>query len=280
MTKESVHSFGEINNLVGILSEPENIKIEDLCIVLLNSGLLHRVGPYRMHVDLAREIAEMGVSTFRFDLSGIGDSQRGGGYESDEERAVLDIRKAFDYLSKSKKYSRFVTIGLCSGADNAHAVALVDYRLIGSVMLDGPGYPNMHYVINRYGPKIFKIEPWINLFKKMKTTYMNRKYHQEIYTRQFEPKEHVEKDILSMTNRGVELLYIYSGGSGYYSHFSQFIENFPSLTVNKHGSTIELEYYKQAEHTYQNLHNRKIMFKRIMKWINNKFFNNKPIKSS
>ena len=43
-------------------------------VVLLNAGIVHRVGPNRMHVLLARALAAAGIPSLRFDMSGIGDS--------------------------------------------------------------------------------------------------------------------------------------------------------------------------------------------------------------
>jgi hypothetical protein len=39
-----------------------------------NAGMLHRVGPYRLHVRLARDLARMGFSSLRVDLADTGDS--------------------------------------------------------------------------------------------------------------------------------------------------------------------------------------------------------------
>lgn len=272
MKDESIHVFGDNNNLIGILTESEKPKTDDLCFLLLNAGLLHRVGPYRMSVELAREVASSGIPSFRFDLSGLGDSRRREGNEPDDERAVLDIQDAFDYLGTTKGFKRFVTFGLCSGADNAHATALVDNRLVGAVMLDGPGYPNIQYQVANYGPKVLQAKPWINTIKRLLNPDQEVKDPREIYDRNFGPRERVENEISNLAKRGVELLYIYSGGvEYYYNHAAQFMENFPSLRVNMPGSTIQHEYYGLSDHTYSDLDNRALMFKRVLKWIQEKF---------
>ncbi|HYA88524.1 MAG TPA: alpha/beta fold hydrolase, partial [Nitrospirota bacterium] len=188
MNRESIHQFGENAILTGILTEPAVIKADDLCFVILNAGLVHHVGPFRIHVDLGRDVANLGMPSFRFDLSGIGDSQRREGEQTDAARAVIDIRDAFDYLSDRKGFSKFVTFGLCSGADNAHATALQDHRLVGAVMLDGPGYPNFLYRVHHYGPRILKIKPWANKFKQLVKADARMFVRQEINTRSFGPQ--------------------------------------------------------------------------------------------
>jgi hypothetical protein len=42
--------------------------------VLLNAGAVHRQGPFRLYVHLARRLAALGFSCVRFDQPGIGDS--------------------------------------------------------------------------------------------------------------------------------------------------------------------------------------------------------------
>ncbi|MEM9411005.1 MAG: alpha/beta hydrolase, partial [Planctomycetota bacterium] len=56
---ESVCQFGPKNNLMGILTTPdESRQVEGAPIaIVLNAGIIHRVGPFRMHVDLARQLA-------------------------------------------------------------------------------------------------------------------------------------------------------------------------------------------------------------------------------
>ncbi|HHO68021.1 MAG TPA: alpha/beta hydrolase, partial [Gammaproteobacteria bacterium] len=72
--KERVVTFGPERNLVGVLTQPDQVRPDLPVLVFLNAGLLHRVGPYRMHVDLARQLAARGYASLRFDLSGRGDS--------------------------------------------------------------------------------------------------------------------------------------------------------------------------------------------------------------
>ena len=74
---EQVLLFGTNRCLVGMLTEPEKSQVPaDLpAFILFNAGLLHRVGPNRLHVTLARRLARRGFPVLRFDFSGIGDSR-------------------------------------------------------------------------------------------------------------------------------------------------------------------------------------------------------------
>ena len=80
MSREKVVRFGRETKLVGVLSEPQGGgPVREPMLLLVNSGILHRVGACRFHVRLARRLASEGVSALRFDFSGIGDSEGEGG---------------------------------------------------------------------------------------------------------------------------------------------------------------------------------------------------------
>ncbi len=132
---EIVVRFGEANSLVGIVT-PAGDRASSTAVVLLNAGVIHRVGPHRMNVRLARHLSARGFTAMRFDLSGIGDSRAAVGDLSFRERSVVETRAAIDLLSREHGASRFVLFGLCSGADNGLATALADPRVVGLVMVD------------------------------------------------------------------------------------------------------------------------------------------------
>ena len=50
-----------VGDLVGILTEPTDGPVSDLCVVLLNAGAIRRIGPNRMWVEAARRWAQRGV---------------------------------------------------------------------------------------------------------------------------------------------------------------------------------------------------------------------------
>ena len=66
---ESVIEFGNSNKISGVLTTPSNKSTSNPCIILLNAGLLHKIGPYRLNVDLARNLSEKSFYSFRFDFS-------------------------------------------------------------------------------------------------------------------------------------------------------------------------------------------------------------------
>ena len=178
---EKAFSFGQHNSMVGILNEPGTLgQNKQPIVIILNGGLVHHAGPHRMTVDMARTITSQGYMTFRFDLSAIGDSAARKSRLSYEERAVDETKEAMDFLSSLSGFNKFIIIGLCTGADNAHRVAVADKRVIGCVFLDGYSYPTPRFYLYKILPKVHKftqkiISPgkWIRMtnkiFKKITT---------------------------------------------------------------------------------------------------------------
>jgi len=106
----------------------------------LNSGLVHRVGPNRLYVNLARRVAELGLTALRFDLSGVGDSRVRQDNLPFEESAIQDTQEAMNLLAQTRNIDQFVLLGICSGAVNSFAVACRDSRVAGAVMINPLAY--------------------------------------------------------------------------------------------------------------------------------------------
>lgn len=137
--KEQALLFGKAKSLVGIMTKPPSSFGGDglPAIILLNAGMLHRVGPNRLYVKMARRIAASGYTVLRFDLSGIGDSRIRGDNLPFEKSSVIETREAMDHLSMKGNIDRFILVGICSGADLAYHTACADSRVAGAVMING-----------------------------------------------------------------------------------------------------------------------------------------------
>jgi len=136
--------FGEGGRLFGILTlpgMPPRSAQELPVFVFLNAGLLHRVGPYRLHVHLARDLSRMGFSSLRVDLAGTGDSPRRPGLTYPQSVAV-DFGEISDVLESRLGRLPLVLAGLCSGAHNAVRLTPEEPRVVGMVLLDPICFPD------------------------------------------------------------------------------------------------------------------------------------------
>jgi alpha-beta hydrolase superfamily lysophospholipase len=130
----------------GVLTLPANYKqstYKKPVIILCNSGSVHRIGPNRVYVELARVIAELGFAVYRFDLRQLGDSVNGilaNENNPYSNKAVDDIENAIKEMQESYGFSDFIISGLCSGAHNTfHAgLALSDKYNIQEAIIINP----------------------------------------------------------------------------------------------------------------------------------------------
>ena len=133
--------FGPERRLFGIL-EGADAPRQRPAILLFNAGSVHHVGPNRIYVTLARHFAELGFASLRFDLQGIGDSPLG--VEGRENHpypahAQEDVRAAIDHLRREHGFTRFIAMGLCSGAHTAfHAGLAEDVEGLEELVLINP----------------------------------------------------------------------------------------------------------------------------------------------
>jgi pimeloyl-ACP methyl ester carboxylesterase len=170
--RETALLFGADKSLVGVISDPPAVTgvavaagapTNAPALVLLNAGLLHRVGPNRLYVKLARRLAAAGFVVARFDLSGVGDSAAAGERSDFGERAVAETRACMDLLASSRGVQRFVVGGLCSGADNALLVAGQDERVAGLALLEPVSAPSAGQVLHSYRDRLRSPKSWLRL---------------------------------------------------------------------------------------------------------------------
>lgn len=106
-----------------------------LAVISLTAGLIHHVGPHRLHVLLARSLAEAGIASLRLDQSGIGDSAtRTDGLPAQE----IPLREVDDAIAELERrgFSRFVLFGICSGAMHALRAANGNPKIAGLVLVN------------------------------------------------------------------------------------------------------------------------------------------------
>jgi len=161
--REQALLLGPRRSLVGVLTPPvEGAPARDRAVVILNSGIIHRVGANRLHVELARDLARAGFRVLRFDLSGIGDSPaRTDPGESILDSVMQDIRDAVDHVAG--KDGRVVIFGLCSGAAHGLLYAPRDERIAGLVLIDLWIPHTRKYHVVRTWRRVSARQGWLNL---------------------------------------------------------------------------------------------------------------------
>src|SRR5690606_29639240 len=103
------------------------------------------IGPHRINVKLARRAAVLGVPSLRFDLSGRGDSGPGSRHLGYKEQTIQDIRDAVATLAREEGTTHVMVFGICSGADDGFASALVEDSIASVVMFDPYVFPTWRW---------------------------------------------------------------------------------------------------------------------------------------
>jgi len=273
--KETVLRFGPNKGLMGILTNPDNCLADSPVAVILNAGITHRVGPFRLHVHLARRLAAQGFRVLRLDLSGRGDSQIRIGKQSNEERAKLDVQDAFDCLAEKLGVSKFVLIGLCSGAFDSHQVSVNDDRVVGAVFMDGIVFRTPGFYL-RNSLRFLRPRYWRNAIKRRigrksapsKTQKEAKEMAEAFFYSDGLDRESTRQDLESLVQRGVRMLFLYTDGYDDICGRAQFREMYG---LQPDSNLLQLEYYDKSEHTYRLTNNRSVAIDRIASWFEGGF---------
>jgi pimeloyl-ACP methyl ester carboxylesterase len=276
--QETVIQFGPDQGLLGILTTPaDSVRVADAPIaVVINAGIVHRIGPFGLHVKMARQLAEAGFSTLRLDLSGLGDSLPRTEKLAGQNRAVLDVTDALDFLQANHNRDRFVVIGLCSGAFNAHQVAVKDDRIVGAVFIDGIVFRTLGYFWRHTVGRLLKPRTYRNALKRRKLAkaqqWINEDAGAELAESEFFFADDIQQseitdDLRQLKERDVSMLFLYTDGYDDVCGRSQFREMYGMTPDDQ----IQVDYFPTSEHTFRIVENRIAACTRITDWFGGRF---------
>jgi dienelactone hydrolase len=276
--QEKIQQFGKHKNLYGILTQPET-RTDKPCIMIINAGSVHKVGPFGLHVDLARYFATKGYMSFRFDLSGQGESLKYPSELTRSQQILEDMEDALDCLEHQYQKSDIIAFGLCTGAENAHKIAVQDNRIKGVIWLDGYAYltPKFH--------RIKLVNKFLNPVKTIISRLLNKDLKQE--SKEISQEEHLilndedrfiwmlpeinsyRHDMTAITANKTQCLYIYSGGAQqYYNYRGQFFDTFSDDAFI---SQVEEVFFSKSSHTFFVLSDKQALITCIENWLHKRF---------
>ena len=270
--REYVVLLGEHRTLVAVASAPPQRSAAPV-VLLVNAGVIHRIGPHRLHVRLARRLAQAGHLAMRMDLSGIGDSGAVPDQLSFRASSVADIRTAIDQITANDAAASVVVFGICSGADNALAAAEADPRIVGLVLVDPPCYATTPARMRSLRARLRSLDAWMALPAKMLARLRTRLSTPAGAAtvssggRQPPPLEDYRRQLTALTARGVRILSVYSAAQGVrYNHADQLYESFPELR-----GTLDSLYYPDANHTFTEIAQQTALISTLMDWFQRRF---------
>lgn len=266
--KERAIVFGAHGGLVGILTESEQGRAASTAVIVSNIGMHHRVGPFRLYVELARRLAGNCVPVLRFDLAGMGDSEPRHDAPSPSERAQRDLDDAMQLLTDTVGAEKFILIGLCSGVDSSHAAATRDPRVIAAAFIDGYSYPSPGFYARRFRTDLLDPGRWKRFLRRHLGSGGPNEFRADepqVFVRDNPTRAQFRQDVLRMTRRGVRLLFVYSGGVFYrFNSPRQFFEMLGARLKSDH---IEIEAMYSADHVFTSVARRNALVGRLEEWV-------------
>ena len=297
---ETLIRFGEASQLVGVLSRAARPGVQvgrpvakRLGVLLLNAGVIGRMGPHRFNVKLGRAMARLDHPVLRFDLSGMGDSGHAGAARTHAEQVVQDIRAAVDVLERETGADSVLIVGICSGANQGWQAALEDRRIAGLVMIDAFAYPAsrtaLHYHLLRMR---WRTPTEILALAGRALAALPRRLagllrgadRAKVSDRDSAAAGGAASDedskpsasayamhMQSLVDRDARMLLIYTGTwVRYYSYPQQFAETFGRYPF---ASRVVCEFVPQFDHTFTLVSAQQAVIGRIVRWTHEQWHN-------
>ncbi|MFT3800841.1 MAG: alpha/beta fold hydrolase [Burkholderiaceae bacterium] len=251
-------------------------------MLLLNAGVISRSGPHRFNVKLARALARQGLPVLRFDVSGKGDSGTTADALPYPQQVTNDIVCAIEAMQSVVGIESLLIVGLCSGANQGWAAALVDSRIGGLVMIDPFAYPTRKTLLEYHRRRIRLRGIRENLSLAVRAVghaagYLLQMLSGAVKSNDVSPIERTLSDdtrlplseyakgMQQLVDRGVNVLLIYTGSSSrHYSYPQQFSDRFGPYPF---AARVQCEYIPQLDHTLTLVATQQATIRLIESWI-------------
>ena len=268
---ETIARFGADERLLGIVTLPAQRRADAPACLLMNAGVVHRIGPHRINVKIARALAALGIASIRIDLSGLGDSPPATGGAHSGTQTVMDLQAAMDHLERTLGVRRFIVFGLCSGSVHAYWLAQKDARIAGVVMFDSYVFPTFKtHVLRRWSR--LRTQSWASLARKplewlRRAPQAEQRAEGEESTdphMKYPTRADFARVLNGLTERGMSIYLYYS---------ASFLEKF-----NYHGQMHDLfgrepfmkrvryDYETDVDHTVTSLHAQRKVLASVVDW--------------
>jgi pimeloyl-ACP methyl ester carboxylesterase len=244
-------------------------------VLLLNAGMLHRVGPNRVHVRLARRLAAAGFVVMRFDYSGIGDSRPREDALPFAASAVEETRQAMDFLAESRGVTRFVLFGICSGADNALRAAGQDPRVVGAALIDSYNLPTVARVLHMYANRLLSLHSWRRLLTGRSFIWSSARTARSLqraasashdgYASLLPSREEYVAQVSRLAQRGASLYLLYTGESPGYVNYRRLLRK--PIRRWPWRNRIRVEYLRDTDHVFTLLGSQDRLLNAIEGWL-------------
>ncbi len=293
--KEKLLQFGVGDRLVGTLLDARPLETQNtghatpamgsgekhpsaVAVLTFNAGLIARTGPHRLWVKLARRLGAQGISSFRFDLNGQGDSAQVPSGLAFEAQAVQDIVDAMDAVQAQTGIERFVLAGICSGAALSYKTALVDARVAACAMIDIYMYPTWRtrWVMLRHRARHEGLALMLSQWGRRRLAAL-KSLIKGVASEDLTPSalpglerptpDEFAAGVQTLLSRHTQLLMMYTGGFLYnYNYANQFKDRFKSYRLL---GPLQVDFDPHIDHTVTELSAQEFVLEKLGRWVRN-----------
>lgn len=274
--RESVLKISLPSPLIGILTEPQSMENSKVAVLLLNSGVMHKVGACRLSVTLARNVAKkLGLQCFRFDFSGIGDSEaRSSGGVDFDNVVVKEVIEVMDQLEKTRGIEKFVLFGLCAGGHTSCKAAEFDSRIIAIAQVDGYCFPTKKSVALYYAYRLGNLSAWqlrLSRWFSFRTSSAigafsdgeSPDFEVPDYA-EYPSRNEVTQQLKVLMKSNIKMLCAFVGKEPYYRYKNQYRDCFKEVDF---ANNLEIEYLPEATHIITEPKQQVEIVKKITAWM-------------
>jgi pimeloyl-ACP methyl ester carboxylesterase len=273
--REQAVLLGSENSLVGILARVITEPADRPAVVILNTGIIHRVGYHRIFVGMSRALAASGCMVLRFDFSGIGDSAPRHEAMPPLASCMADITEVLDWLEKTHQASRVILVGLCSGADHAVLYGHTDARVVGLVLLDPTIPATIRHAINYVRLRLMERRSWARFltgrsqliamgWRKVRRMSRQAPERGPAPVPSIGSRREIEQQYRRSMDRGIRILAVFTGESTRQTYREQMTDAFPRVQF---GDRLQLEFFPGSDHVFRLEADRSELNRVILRWV-------------
>jgi pimeloyl-ACP methyl ester carboxylesterase len=259
MSADRIVAFGPGERLSGVLSgEP---RPDGEVLVLLNAGTMPRVGPFRLYVDLARELAAQGRAVFRLDLPGVGEAP----LLSDAGELEV-LASALDALQARFGCRRFAVGGICSASDVAWRLSEKDRRVTGLLLLDPVAFRGPWFWLERWREFLSRSPArwWQVLRRRLRPAQAITQPAAGDF-RDWPSREEAHAHVAALSARGGRMLVVFTGSARErFLDRRQLVHSFgPAAT----SGALELHFWPGSDHLFYLRCYRQALTEAVGRWL-------------
>jgi hypothetical protein len=171
--------------------------------------------------------------------------------------------------------SRFVLVGLCSGADHAVLYAHEDARIVGLILMDPTMPPTARYYFHYIVQRLRKLRSWISvatgrsgvaalMVAHLRNRVRSTTQLQGLTLQNLQFSAYLAQCYRSAAARGIATLSVFTSMSARHTYQRQMLDAFPDISSHR---SLRLEFFPNSDHLFSTDAERARLFRVIADWL-------------